>query len=189
MNITGTFANPGNLNVEIGGTAGAGVNPNGHDQLLISGVATLGGTLNVTLTNGFTPVAGNSFLSLDAASSTGTFATTNLPNIAPLIWNVLYNNAAGTVTLSVAAPVAASVPISGRVVTQDGRAIAKARVSITNPNGETRTVLTNSFGYYQFEDVEVGETYTINVSSKRYTFAKRIVQVFDEISDLDFTAE
>ena len=189
LNITGNFANTGSVNIEIGGTGGAGVNPNGHDQLLISGTATIGGTLNVTLTNAFTPAPGNTFTILDAASSTGTFATTNLPNILPNIWNVAYSNANGTVILTIVAPVAAAVPISGRVATQNGTGIAKARVSLTNSSGITRTVLTNAFGYYQFEDVEVGGSYTVQVVSKRYTFAPRVIEVFDEISGLDFTAE
>ncbi|MFN0278762.1 MAG: cohesin domain-containing protein [Pyrinomonadaceae bacterium] len=110
LSFTGTFANMGNYNVEIGGTGGAGVNPNGHDQLLVSGTANLGGTLNVTLTNAFTPAPGNSFLILDAANSTGTFATTNLPNISPNSWSVTYNNAAGTVTLVVVAPAPTNTP-------------------------------------------------------------------------------
>ena len=62
LNVTGTFTNSGAVNMEIGGTAGAGVNPNGHDQLAVTGAVTLGGTLNVTLTNGFTPVAFQEFL-------------------------------------------------------------------------------------------------------------------------------
>ncbi len=189
LNITGNFANTASVNIEIGGTGGAGVNPNGHDQLLISGTATIGGTLNVTLTNAFTPAPGNTFTILDAASSTGTFATTNLPNILPNTWNVAYNNANGTVILSVVAPVAAAVPISGRVSTQNGTGVSKARVSLTNSTGITRTVLTNAFGYYQFEDVEVGASYIVQVASKRYTFAPRVIEVFDEISGLDFTPE
>lgn len=189
LNITGNYTNTGNLDVEIGGTGGAGANPNGHDQTLITGTATLGGTLNVTLTNGFNPVPGNSFIILDAGSSTGTFTTTNLPNIFPNQWTVDYDNAAGTVRLRVLAPVAAGVPISGRVATQNGIGISRARVSLTGSNGETRTIQTNAFGYYQFEDIEVGGTYTIQVVSKRYTFAPRVIEVFDEVSGLDFTPE
>jgi CSLREA domain-containing protein len=85
LNVTGTFANTGTINMEIGGAGGAGVNPNGHDQLVVSGAATLGGTLNVTLTNGFTPAPLNNFLLLNASTLSGTFATVNLPNIAPLV--------------------------------------------------------------------------------------------------------
>ena len=188
LNITGTYANPGTLNIEIGGTAGAGVNPNGHDQLLITGAATLGGTLNVTLTNGFTPAGGNSFLILDAASSTGTFATTNLPNIAPLTWSVIYNNAAGTVTLNVVAPVAASVSISGRVMTPEGRGLRNAVVELTDTNGQTRMTRTSTFGYYRFDEIEVGQTIVLSVRAKRYQFNSQVVSVSENLEDVNFTA-
>lgn len=189
FNITGTFANSGNFDVEIGGTGGAGVNPNGHDQLLVSGAATLGGTLNVTLTNGFTPTAGNSFVILDAASSTGTFATTNLPNILPNTWNLAYNNAAGTVTLTVVAPVAANASISGRVLASNGRPIANAVVIATDPFGTSRSVRTNSFGGYRIEELAVGEQYVLTVRARSYAFTPLVISPVEDVSGLDITAD
>ncbi|MDQ3490846.1 MAG: hypothetical protein M3449_07260 [Acidobacteriota bacterium] len=56
-------------------------------------------------------------------------------------------------------------------------------------DGSTRTARSSSFGYYRFEDVAAGETYILSVSSKRYSFAPRVVSALDELSDLDFTAE
>jgi hypothetical protein len=41
---------------------------------------------------------------------------------------------------------------------------------------------------YRFEEVAAGETYTLNVSSKRYSFAPQVLNVIEEISDLDFRA-
>jgi len=189
LNITGTYANPGILAIEIGGTGGAGVNPTGHDQLLVSGAATMGGTLNVTLTNGFTPAPGNSFVILDAATSTGTFAITNLPNIAPLTWNVAYNNANGTVTLTVMGPTAANVGVSGRVLTSEGRGVSKARVTLTDSGGNIVYAMTSSFGYYRFVNVAAGQTYVIAVTSKQYQFTPRVIQVSDELTGIDFIAD
>jgi CSLREA domain-containing protein len=189
LNITGNFANTGSFNVEIGGTGGAGVNPNGHDQLLVSGTATIGGTLNVTLTNGFTPMPGNSFVILDAASSTGTFATTNFPDIFPNQWRVFYDNATGTVTVNVQAPTAAAVSVSGRVLSPQGRGLPRSQVLVTSSTGEKRKVVSNSFGYYQINDLPVGETYVLRVISKQYSFTPRVVTVLDNISNLDFVAE
>jgi len=59
LSIVGEFpqTSSGMLNIEIGGPA-AGLD---YDQLQITGTATLGGTLNVGLTNGFRPGAGDSF--------------------------------------------------------------------------------------------------------------------------------
>jgi hypothetical protein len=189
LNITGTFANPGTINVEIGGTGGAGVNPNGHDQLLVSGAATLGGTLNVTLTNGFTPMPGDTFVIIDGASLGGNFATVNLPNIFPNFWRGLRDNAAGTFALNVVGPTAAGVSVAGRIMSQNGVGVPHARVTITNSNGGMQTVISNSFGYYRITDITAGENYTINVRSKGYTFAPRVVGIFEEITGLDFIAE
>jgi hypothetical protein len=68
----------GTLNIRLGGTA-AGQ----FDQLAVSGVATLGGTLKVTLVNFFCTGAGDSFqfMTFGARSGTSDFATKNLPNL------------------------------------------------------------------------------------------------------------
>ena len=84
---------------------------------------------------------------------------------------------------------AASVPVGGRVLSTKGDAISKARVSLTDPNGETRTALTNAFGYYRFENVEVGRTYVLSAAAKRYQFEPQSATVMEESDDLDFTAE
>ena len=60
-------------------------------------------------------------------------------------------------------------------------------VSIIDEQGITRTTTTNSFGFYQFEDFEAGGNYVIGVASKRYRFASRTLQVFDALTDVDFT--
>ena len=87
-------------------------------------------------------------------------------------------------------PTAASVSVGGRVVTADGRGIAKARVSITDQTGQTRTALTNPFGYFRFDDIEAGQTYFISAQSKRYLFENQTQVVFvgDSITDLHFNA-
>jgi hypothetical protein len=68
----------GALNVGLGGTA-AGQ----FDRLQVTGAATLGGTLNVSLVGGFLPAVGNTFEILVFASRTSDFATVtglSLPN-------------------------------------------------------------------------------------------------------------
>ena len=93
----------GTLEIEIGGlTAG-----NEYDQLnhiLGSGIAQLGGVLNVSLLNDFVPQAGDMFDILTATGSiTGTFASTLFPPLAGnLFWNINYGH--NSVELSVAAP-------------------------------------------------------------------------------------
>jgi hypothetical protein len=73
LHINGNYTQTadGVLNIEIGGlTAGTQ-----YDRLVVSGSATLNGTLNVILLNGFLPSPGDSFQVLTFGSHTGTFST------------------------------------------------------------------------------------------------------------------
>ncbi len=87
------------------------------------------------------------------------------------------------------APTAASVSISGRVMTANGNGVRNAIVQLTDPHGVTRRASTGSFGYYRFDDVEAGQTYVIGVASKRYVFSPRTISVSDELTGLDLIAE
>ncbi|GAB5442987.1 MAG: hypothetical protein Fues2KO_33360 [Fuerstiella sp.] len=75
LTINGDFENSssGNVVMELGGTA-AGTQ---HDQLVVTGIATLDGTLNISLANGFTPASGNSFQLLQFDSRVCDFLTKN----------------------------------------------------------------------------------------------------------------
>lgn len=88
-----------------------------------------------------------------------------------------------------AAPTAASVSIGGRVSTPTGRGLMNARVYLTDSSGNTRMILTTSFGYYRFTDVASGETYVLQVASKRYSFAAQVVSVAEDLTELNFTAQ
>ncbi|MGB5014547.1 MAG: carboxypeptidase-like regulatory domain-containing protein, partial [Pyrinomonadaceae bacterium] len=94
-------------------------------------------------------------------------------------------------TLADFGPTAASVSISGRVVTANGNGINKAIVTLTNQGGDVRRVITNSFGYYRFDAVEAGQTYVLSVGSKRYSFVNPtlVVSPTDDATDIDFMAE
>ena len=94
--LTGLVVNAGTLNIGSGATivtvtiqgdylqTASGVlgiaigGPNAgtdFDQLVVSGSATLDGTLAILLVNGFTPASGSTYSVLTSASETGTFAT------------------------------------------------------------------------------------------------------------------
>ncbi|HMS38710.1 MAG TPA: carboxypeptidase regulatory-like domain-containing protein [Pyrinomonadaceae bacterium] len=85
---------------------------------------------------------------------------------------------------------AAEVPIGGRITTANGNGIRNVAVSLTESGGNVRTVRTNAFGYYNFEQIEVGQNVTLTINSKRYTFTNptRIISVTEELSDVDWTA-
>jgi hypothetical protein len=84
---------------------------------------------------------------------------------------------------------ATGVEVSGRVLTPDGRGLRNAQVTITDSMGVRRTAMTGSFGYYRFEDVEVGSTLVMGVTSSRHRYTQRLVQVFDTLTDVDFIAQ
>lgn len=88
------------------------------------------------------------------------------------------------------APTAAGVTLAGRVLSANGRPIGKASIILSDASGMIRRAITNSFGYYKFEDVGAGETYIVTVRSKRYTFVNptQVINVFDNVADVDFTA-
>lgn len=83
----------------------------------------------------------------------------------------------------------ASATVSGRVLTPDGRGLRNATVRITDRAGVTRIATTSSFGFYQFDDSALGETYTIGVVSRLYRFASRTVDIADPLTALDFTGQ
>ena len=86
-------------------------------------------------------------------------------------------------------PTAANVSVSGKVLTPDGRGLRNAVVTITDSTGIKRTVTTSSFGLYSFDNLQVGQTYVIRVSSKLYRFSSRLVQVNDTLTDVDFVGQ
>jgi len=111
----------------------------------------------------------NGFLNSFSAAGAGTFASCPAPTFMP--------------------PTAAAATIGGRVLTSEGRGLAKARVTLTNSSGETFTTITNGFGYYRFSDVFPGQTVILSVASKRYQFTPRVLNVGEDLYELDFIPE
>ena len=83
------------------------------------------------------------------------------------------------------APVS-EVSVSGRVTTTGGRGIGNARVTITDPSGISRLTITSAFGYFRFDNVTVGQSYSVSVRSKRYLFEPRSIQVSEELTNVNF---
>lgn len=88
-------------------------------------------------------------------------------------------------------PTAAGVTLGGRVTTSYGSGIRGATVRLMDGQGTTTTAITNSFGYYSFHDVEVGQTYILTVSARRYTFTENVlvISLYDEYTDANFVAD
>ena len=84
-------------------------------------------------------------------------------------------------------PTASEVTVAGRVLTSAGSGIRGATVVMTDMQGNVRRAMTNSFGYYSFENVQSGEAYTFAAISRGFTFSPRVISLNDSLSDLDFT--
>ena len=88
LSFLNSLTNNGNINIEIGG-ATAGTT---FDVVNVTGTATLGGVLNVTLFNNYQPPIGTqTYTILNATTRTGTFATVNLPTLSGTTWAITYN--------------------------------------------------------------------------------------------------
>jgi hypothetical protein len=86
-----------------------------------------------------------------------------------------------------APPTAANASVSGRVTGPDGSGVSRATVTMTDLAGQSRTAVTNAFGYYLFTDVATGATYTFAVSAKGYRFGEPVIRtVGDDLTGLDF---
>lgn len=78
--------------------------------------------------------------------------------------------------------------VSGRVTSPNGRGVALATVRITDPQSQVREAVTNHLGYFTFANVASGQTHTITVSSKRYTFLPQGVTVNSNLNNISFVA-
>ena len=96
---------------------------------------------------------------------------------------------AGGWGLQIFTPTAATVDISGRVLSADGSPVRNARVEMLSGNGTLMTVLSNSFGYYSFSSVTAGQSYTLTAVAKDKTFPTRLVLVVDTLTGEDIVAD
>ncbi|MDQ4121516.1 MAG: carboxypeptidase-like regulatory domain-containing protein [Acidobacteriota bacterium] len=147
-----------------------------------------GGT---TETHALQNSGGNISPAIDKGNNTGTDQRgvprpIDNPNVPPAAGG---NNSDIGAFEAAAGTTAASVTISGRVVSVNGRGIGNAHVVLIEAGGTVRQTVTNSFGYYRFADVAAGQTATLEVRSKRYGFAPQIININGEMSDLNFIAQ
>lgn len=102
---------------------------------------------------------------------------------------VVTNGNVTTVNLCFLSPTAAEVSVSGRVTNSSGQPVKNAVVMLADSNGTSRRAITGSFGFYHFDDVASGQTYTASVVSKRYQFAPQVFTVSDDVVGVDFIGQ
>lgn len=91
--------------------------------------------------------------------------------------------------ITILGPASSGVEIAGRVTTPEGRGLRNATLTLTAVGGSVRTATTGPFGYYRFENVASGRTYTLAINSRRYRFGSRRVDAVENLSGVDFVAE
>jgi uncharacterized repeat protein (TIGR01451 family) len=150
-----------------------------------------GGTVSCTAAN-FASQAEAQFTLIVNVSSGAAVGTTytNIATVSSTLDANEENNSSAAAT-TVIAPSAASVTVSGRVLTQRGRGIRNVLVRLVDESGQHRTVLTSTFGYYRFADIPAGQTYTISVSGKKYSFAQptQVLNLTGDKDDINFVAD
>jgi hypothetical protein len=114
--------------------------------------------------------------------------------VSPLTWQAfLFNEGVpisvptnGQVTL--VGPTAASVPLSGRLLTASGRGVPYAHVTLMDERGETRMAISNPLGYYYFDNVDAGQTCIVSATAKGLVFVAQAVLVNGEVRDFNLIA-
>lgn len=101
-----------------------------------------------------------------SAAGTGTFAAEPGPVFVPIL--------------------AASATVGGRVYSSRSRGLANTEVVLVNSQGETFTTRTNSFGFFTFYDVEIGQSVVLYVRAKRYVFEPKAVNVGADLDGINF---
>ncbi len=82
-----------------------------------------------------------------------------------------------------------AVSVSGHVTKPGGQGLSNAIVSITGPFGFSQTATASTFGYYSFDNVPAGGTYTIFVASRRYRFLPRTIVANNNLTDIDLVGQ
>lgn len=98
----------------------------------------------------------------------------------------------GLVDIGAYESIVASFPVtlSGRVLTNTGRGVNKAIITLMETNGKVIYAQTNPFGYYRFVNFPPGTTYIITVTYKGYRFnSPQTVTIDNNREDLNFIAQ
>ena len=162
-----------------------------------SGVGTsipASGTFARTSTNTNNTGAGNGWASLSMP----------VPNTTPFVgqtffarWYIIDAEAANGFSVSQVARftvfgqavATANATISGQVVDPAGRGF-RATVNLTGPGGTNRVATSSTFGFYTFENVPTGVSYTLSVSSRRFRFPRiENLLITSDLTDVNFVGQ
>jgi hypothetical protein len=158
------------------------------DALVVVTNAETPGLLKVVV-YGPVPIGGNGILLNLRFNAVGASGSTS-----PLTWERMMLNEGtprvvtgdGQVELSSAANQA---EISGRILNPFGAGVSNARVTLTDSEGKSRSVISNGFGVYRFGALQPGQTYTVSAASRTLRFAPITVSLSGQQVSADLIAE
>lgn len=83
-------------------------------------------------------------------------------------------------------PTAANVEIMGQAVSDTGRPIMRAYLTLVDQNGNVHQSMTNPFGYFRFLDIPSGRTYVLSIRDKSHEFnpSSVLIELTSDINDL-----
>jgi hypothetical protein len=85
------------------------------------------------------------------------------------------------------APPASNLVMSGRVTDAAGRGLSGVKIkSVATSDGSIKRTQTNPFGYYRITDLTSDATYMVSATSKRYTFAPKVIFLTDNLTGVNF---
>ncbi|MEO6392428.1 MAG: choice-of-anchor Q domain-containing protein, partial [Pyrinomonadaceae bacterium] len=88
-------------------------------------------------------------------------------------------------TMTIMVPTAAGVSIYGRVLTPSGLGLTNAQVILTDQLGGVRTLISSSFGAFQFDELVPGRTYLLTVNSKRFHFEPQVIEPVGALTEVE----
>ena len=113
------------------------------------------------------------------------FNTTSVTSNVPLSGVANTSRGFGAVRFRPPMP-SAFATVDGRVLTSDLRGLRNATVLIIDVNNNARLATTSSFGFFSFDNVPTGQTYTLRISSRLYRYAPQTTQVNGNLTLSDF---
>jgi hypothetical protein len=80
--------------------------------------------------------------------------------------------------------------ISGRVADELGQGVAGATMTLTSADGQIYSVRTSSLGFFGFDDIEAGRTYTLTFQRKGLRFLQPSILIVlnEEVIGLEILA-
>ncbi len=89
---------------------------------------------------------------------------------------------------SVEVAVAANATVSGQVLSSELTPVRNVWVTISNMSGVVASARTNSFGYFTLSNIPSGQSYTLNVIAKQYTFTPQNINISGDVTGVLITA-